>query len=195
MSSGTSRRSKRKARKSAFGIIDVALVAVAVAALGSIAAWWHFVHGYTLYYGDALSHLGHARRVIDSRTPGAEQLGTVWLPLPHLLMLPFARVDSLWWSGLAGVFPSVAAFAAAGAFLYAAVRRIFSTRAAALTAVLVFALNPNVLYMQSIPMTEPVLQAAMFALLYFCVWYRQTGSMAALALLGAASNAGYSFRS
>ncbi|MFZ0798112.1 MAG: hypothetical protein WAM98_10025, partial [Terriglobales bacterium] len=39
-----------------------------------------------LLYGDAVAHINIARRVFDSQTPGLLQLGTVWLPLPHLLM-------------------------------------------------------------------------------------------------------------
>ena len=43
-----------------------------------------------LNYGDAIAHLHIARRVFDSHRPGLSQLGSVWLPLPHLLMIPFA---------------------------------------------------------------------------------------------------------
>ena len=37
------------------------------------------------------SHLNISRALIDSRTPGYDQLGTVWLPVLHLLCLPFVR--------------------------------------------------------------------------------------------------------
>jgi len=53
-------------------------------------------------YGDAVAHINIARRVFDSQTPGLLQLGTVWLPLPHLLMIPFIFSDAMWRSG-AGV--------------------------------------------------------------------------------------------
>src|SRR5574342_587705 len=90
------------------------LLAVAAAAIaGSAAAWWCWWLGYTLYYGDAEAHLNIARRIVDSQAPGGRQIGTVWLPLPHLLMAPLARIDALWRNGLAGVIPSVAAFTAA----------------------------------------------------------------------------------
>ena len=46
-----------------------------------------------MLYGDAVAHINIARRVFDSRTPGLLQLGTVWLPLPHLLMIPFLISD------------------------------------------------------------------------------------------------------
>src|SRR4051812_33737519 len=83
-----------------------ALLALLLTALSAAAVWWCWSRGYTLYYGDAEAHLNIARRILDSRTPGPEQFGTVWLPLPHLLMLPFAARDFLWRSGLAGAIPS-----------------------------------------------------------------------------------------
>ena len=44
-----------------------------------------------LYYGDAVSHLVRAREFVNSARPGLlEQIGTGWLPLPHLLLLPTA---------------------------------------------------------------------------------------------------------
>jgi hypothetical protein len=63
-----------------------------------------------LLYGDAVAHINIARRVFDSKTPGPLQLGTVWLPLPHLLIMPFIVSNKLWQSGAGGSFPSMAAF-------------------------------------------------------------------------------------
>ena len=65
-----------------------------------------YSNGWLLYYGDAEAHLNIARRMVDSRTPGYDQVGTVWLPLPHWLMLPFVRVDWMWLTGVAGAIPS-----------------------------------------------------------------------------------------
>src|SRR5271168_3101638 len=107
-------------------------VALLLTAISCAAASYVYLHGYTLYYGDAEAHLNIARRVIDSRTPGPEQLGTVWLPLPHLLMLPFVWNDRLWKTGLAGIFPSAASFVVAGLALFAAARRAFHSVPAAL---------------------------------------------------------------
>ncbi|HUQ90559.1 MAG TPA: glycosyltransferase family 39 protein [Bryobacteraceae bacterium] len=157
-------------------------------ALSAFAIHWHFTRGYVLYYGDAQAHLVNARRMIDSRTPGPEQIGTVWLPLPHVLMLPFARMDEWWRSGLAGAIPSGGCYVLAGVFLYAAVRRLLSSRAVAAAAVGLFALNPNLLYLQSAPMTEPVFLACLMALFYAMAWFRQTNSIFAVVLAAVASN-------
>ena len=61
--------------------------------------------GWTLWYGDAEAHLNIARRIFDAREPGYEQIGTVWLPLPHALMAPWVRDDGMWHSGMGGVIP------------------------------------------------------------------------------------------
>lgn len=152
------------------------------------AAWASWTQGYTYFYGDAEAHLNIARRIFDSRTPGPEQIGTVWLPLPHVLLAVFARNDAWWISGLAGVFPSVLSFALAGALLFAAARKALGS-GAGLAAALLFATNPNMLYLQSTPMTEPVMAAAMAALLLATLWYRDMQSIWALLAVAAVSNA------
>lgn len=168
---------------------EALLVIALLAVVSGAALWWFSTHGHLLYYGDALAHLNIARRVVDSRTPGYAQIGTVWLPLPHLLMLPLAGDDSLWRSGLAGAIPSAVFFVMGGAFLFGAVRRALESRAAAATAVALYVLNPNVLYLQSIPMTEPIAAGTLFAVLYFSVCFRarpllRHAAVAGLAALG-----------
>lgn len=174
----------------ALPILEVLGAGVCLAALSAAAVGFFHQRGYLYYYGDAEAHLNVARRIVDSRTPGYEQIGTVWLPLPHLLMLPLVRIDGLWRSGLAGAIPSAAAFVLAGAFLFAAVRRAFASRAAAVAAAALFALNPNVLYLQSTAMSEPVFFAALAALLYFTVRFRQTRSLWPVLGAGLAALAG-----
>ena len=164
-------------------------IVIAVAALAGwsiAAAAFFYLRGYTLYYGDAEAHLNIARQMVDSRTPGGDQMGVIWLPLPHVLMAPFAARDGLWKSGLAGVIPSAICFICAGGFLFAAARRVFASDAAGATALALFALNPNVLYMQSIPMSEPVFWMAQMATLYFTVLFRQSQSAMAAAAAGLA---------
>jgi hypothetical protein len=173
-------------QKAPAGLIDLAAVFVLLACVSAAALWWNTENGYLLYYGDAQAHLAIARRIVDSRTPGLDQVGTVWLPLPHLLMLPFVVNEKLWRSGLAGSLPSSASFVLAGAFLYAAVRRQFQSLLAAVSAVLLFALNPNLLYLQSIPMTEAIFFAALAVLLFASIWFRQDGSSGAVMLAAAA---------
>jgi hypothetical protein len=108
-----------------------------------------------LNYGDAVAHLAIARRVIDSHYPGLKQLGSVWLPLPHLLMIPFVAVYRWWADGIAGMIPSAIAYIFGCLGIYRLARQWLST-AAAIVALTFFAINPNLLYLQTTAMTEPL---------------------------------------
>lgn len=154
------------------------------------AAVWFHSHGYTLYFGDATAHLNIARRIFDSITPGYEQIGTVWLPLPHLLTIPFAAVDEWWRSGWAGAVPAAIANTLAALFLFLSVRRIFSAAVPAFLALALFLGNPNALYLGTAPMTEPFFFATFFATLYSIVHSRGTGSHWTAGAAGLAAGAG-----
>jgi hypothetical protein len=169
---------------------DTLLAAVVVALLSAAAVRFVRQRGYTLYYGDAQCHVGIARRVIDSRTPGIDQLGTPWLPLPQLLMLPLVGDDYLWQTGLAGAIPSAVCFVLAAGSLFASAKAAFSSRAAGAAAAALLALNPNLLYLQSTPMTEPVFLACLMALLYFTVRFKRTQSMGSVIGAGLSALAG-----
>ena len=93
----------------------------AVASLAAVA--WSWRNGAMLNYGDAVAHLHIARRVFDCHQPRLTQLGSVWLPLPHLLLIPFVQVYSWWANGIAGVIPSALAYLAACAGIYRLARR------------------------------------------------------------------------
>lgn len=129
-------------------------------ALSIIAIAWSWRHHALLNYGDAIAHLYIARRIFDSRFPGLTELGSVWLPLPHLLMLPFVQVYAWWADGLAGAIPSALAWIAACLGLYRLARRWMPVAAAAVVLAF-FALNPNLFYLQTTAMTEPLFVAEM----------------------------------
>src|SRR3989344_2191374 len=78
--------------------------------LAIIATNYFFYHDLIVSYGDAESHLNIAKRVIHGLPPGFAQLGGIWLPLPHILMIPFVYFDWLWRTGLAGSIVSGIAF-------------------------------------------------------------------------------------
>ncbi len=156
----------------------LALAVVSVAAL-----WYVASQGWTLYYGDAQAHLMIARRIFDAREPGYEQIGTVWLPLPHLLMLPFVQSEWLWRSGVGGALPVAGCYVLGGVFLFLGMRRLFG-RVAAWTAAAIYGLNPNLLYLQSTPMTEPVFFCCFAGLFYFLVRWEESRRVGDAALAG-----------
>ncbi len=132
-----------------------------VAAIFSLAALAYCTkNGMLLLYGDAVAHLHIARRLGDSLYPGFRQLGSVWLPLPHLLMYPFAQSMHLWRTGLAGAPPSMLAYILGTAGMYR-LARFALPAGASLLAALVYALNPGLLYLQTTAMSEPIFLAEM----------------------------------
>jgi hypothetical protein len=148
------------------------LVVLASSGAASIfAILWSWDHGALLNYGDAIAHLHIARRVFDSHRPGLEQLGSVWLPLPHLLLIPFVSVYSWWANGIAGVIPSALAYFAGCAGIYRLARHWLRPSAAAV-AVAFFATNPNLLYLQTTAMTEPLFLCEMIWLSVWLVEWR-----------------------
>ena len=156
----------------------------ALIVLSGLSGWAFYSAGDTLAYGDAEAHLNIARRIVDSLTPGYEQIGTVWLPLPHWVMLPFAVSDRLWQTGLAGLFVSAVSYVAAAMLLFITARQTFAEPAAGYTAALVFALNPNLLYLQSTPMTEPLFFACQLAMTAALVWFQRSGRTGAVVAAG-----------
>ena len=148
----------------------------------SVLAFLFYIRrGEVLLYGDAIAHINIARRVFDSKTPGLLQLGTVWLPLPHLLMIPFLLSNRMWQSGAGGSIPSMAAyvFGVIGIFrlvhgaLSASGQPDGAVRVAAWTAAVIYAANPNLIYMQSTAMGEPLyLTFFIWAVVYFAEFAR-----------------------
>lgn len=123
--------------------------------LSVIAIAWSWRHGALLNYGDAVAHLHIARRVFDCRQPRFSQLGSVWLPLPHILLLPLVQKYSWWASGAAGILPSALAYLAGCIGIYRLARHWMAVIPAGLC-LFFFAANPNLLYLQTTAMTEPL---------------------------------------
>jgi hypothetical protein len=159
--------------------------------------------GEVLLYGDAVAHINIARRVFDSKTPGLLQLGTVWLPLPHLLIMPFIISKQMWQGGSGGSIPSMAGFvfgvlgifrlvrAAAGRNGEAAeapkdlapkdrlekagAAKEWPAKVGAWAAALVYGANPNLIYMQATAMGESLYLAFfIWAVVYFAEFLRGT---------------------
>jgi len=162
---------------------ETALVAGLAACISVISFILYFRHDAVLLYGDAVAHINIARRVFDSRTPGLLQLGTVWLPLPHLLMIPFLFTDWAWRTGAGGSVPSMIAYVLGTIGIFRLVRSALSfrtqsdaaARIAAWLAAIVYAANPNLIYLQTTAMTEALYLALfIWAIVYFFEFAQQT---------------------
>lgn len=151
----------------------------AVISFGALIVYYR--QGAILLYGDAVAHINIAHRVLDSRTPGIFQLGTVWLPLPHLLNIPFVMNDYLWRTGLGASVPSMIAYVAGALGIFRLVSGLASRKAAWIAAA-VYALNPNLIYMQATAMTESLyLVFFIWATVYFAEFARGVKNDPALA--------------
>jgi hypothetical protein len=149
------------------GIVSALAILVSMASFA-----WFYRLGDILLYGDAVAHLNIARRILDARDPGFGQIGTVWLPLPHLLIAPFVANDHLWQTGIGGSIPSMAAYVLGVAGIFRLVRARASLAAASLAAA-IYGLNPSMLYMQSTAMTESIfLASVIWAIVYYDEYLR-----------------------
>jgi hypothetical protein len=161
------------------GASDMNLLAWLATCVSIFAFLFYYRQGEVFLYGDAIAHINIARRVFDSRTPGLLQLGTVWLPLPHLLIIPFIISTHMWRTGAGGSIPSLAGYVFAVIGIFRLTRRVLRpmdgpdryARFAAWTAAFIFAANPNLIYMQSTAMGEtPYLAFFIWAVVYFAEW-------------------------
>lgn len=107
-----------------------------------------------LYFGDAASHVVRARQFIDSQRPGIHNIGTVWLPLPHLILLPLVAIDALFYSGIAGLVVGIPCLVGTSVLLFLLVRKFTGSSPIAFLSGCLFGLNPNLVYMALTPMNE-----------------------------------------
>jgi Dolichyl-phosphate-mannose-protein mannosyltransferase len=153
-------------RREQFAVLAAALLASITAIV------WSWRNAAFLLYGDAEAHIHIARRLFDSHRPGITQLGSVWLPLPHLLMVPFLLVDPWWRSGFGPAIPSALCYLLSCLGLYRLMRKWLSPASACVGLVL-FAANPNLLYLQTTAMTEPLfLCELIWSVLLLVDWFR-----------------------
>ena len=118
----------------------------------------HHFDKYSFYYfGDAASHIIKAREFTDSQPHEIPIIGTVWLPLPHFLLLPFASVNALFFSGIAWAFVGIPCLVGTGVLLFLLLRNITGSASIAFLMAILYGLNPNVVYMSLTPMDEPIL--------------------------------------
>jgi hypothetical protein len=120
----------------------------------------------TLSHYDARAHLVVARRLVDSLTPGWRQIGAVWLPLPHLIDAIPVLSPWAYQTGFPVVAISVLVLAAGLAALAAYLVRQGASGGLAIATPAIILANPNLLYLQSTPMTEPLLLGLAFVSLW-----------------------------
>ena len=139
-----------------------------------VAIYISYKLNYIVAYNDAAAHLNTARRVIDNLTPGIVQIGSVWLPLLHILEMPFVAVDILWTTGLAGSIVSSISFILAAYFLYKLLYYVTEDNWAAAIGSFIFSTNANLVYLQTTAMFEPLLMVLALGSVYFLTKWSRT---------------------
>ena len=139
------------------------LALTVITSFASLVSFLRFLaQDQVLVHGDAIAHIMIARRLFDSRTPGPLQLGTVWLPLPHLLSAPFLISNWAWRTGIGGSVVSMLAYVLGTVGIYRLVRRGLEhsgadaslARGCGWFAAFLYAANPSLIYLQATALTE-----------------------------------------
>jgi hypothetical protein len=152
-----------------------AIVAGVIVCVASTNLAYFYSRGLINLYGDSMAHLEGARRFLDSRTPGYSEIGTVWLPIPHILMSLAAQNNFLWRTGLAGGIVSTLAFMLACWTIFKLSTRFNSSVQAGIVALAGFMLCPNMLYLASTPLTEPVAILFILLMVHELVRFQESG--------------------
>ncbi|HSX09992.1 MAG TPA: hypothetical protein VLF93_07585 [Candidatus Saccharimonadales bacterium] len=150
-----------------------------------IATLISYQHGWILAYGDAESHINIAKNVVNGLTPGFAQLGGVWLPLTHLLMIPFVIFDPLWRTGLAGSIISGIFYVITCVYIFKLTKLITKNVFASFISFVVFATNLNILYLQTTPMTEiPLIAFFVLSTFYYVKYMYRIKPLSSILLAG-----------
>jgi hypothetical protein len=164
-----------------------AIISIMLLVATSIAAWiFSYTRELSLAYNDSMSHVNIARFVIDNQEPGLAQLGSVWLPVNHVLPLLFVWNDWAWRTGMAATVFSMASYIISCIAIYKTTLLLTKNKIAGVIAGLAFATNLNMLYVQSTPLTEPLYVCFFSLSVYiFARWLLEKNNGKYLLLLGA----------
>lgn len=162
--------------------IELAVLALTIVST-SLSAWWIHHIGMTTALTDASAHLNFSRLLFDSLTPGISQIG-FWPPLLQLVMAPYAANGYLYKTGLAGFFALLPFICMGTLALYRLVRNLTNSRVFGLSAVILYLLNPYVLYYSSVPMMEMLYVSNLIVTTYSLVRWLQSHQIRHIIWLG-----------
>lgn len=150
---------------------NLLIVAFIATALSLAAFFYFYANGMTNLYGDGIAHVNIARKVVDSPDDSLwqryMQIGSPWLPLQTVMILPLVINDELWRTGVAGSLISMLCFVVTAVALFKVATSLYARESDTYKTVLpfvafaIFVLCPSVLFMQATPMGELVFMAAL----------------------------------
>ncbi|HLI07263.1 MAG TPA: glycosyltransferase [Ktedonobacteraceae bacterium] len=120
--------------------------------LSMAACAYFFTQNQILLFPNAMQQVDMARRfVLGPPLLNLARLGDTNLPLPVLLIAPFAWNNYLWHTGLAGSIVSMLSFVGTALYLFLSLRLLAHRSIIGYLGALLFMLNPTILYLQSTP--------------------------------------------
>lgn len=146
--------------------------------------FFYFNGQWNLVYVDASAHLNAGRKIFDNLTPGFAQLGGLWLPLLHLLMIPTIWNDFMWQSGLSGYLVSGPAFILSVYFIFKTIDLLFQDKKSAFLGALVYMTNVNIIYLQTAAMMESLFNLTIIGSIYFISKWAKKDNISDLILGG-----------
>lgn len=169
-------------RKRSFFLTIEFWIFVVVSCIGFLFTTYIYALDLMMVFVDQNSHLNIARQITDSLTPGVSQIG-FWPPLLHIFMIPFAYIDVLFNTALAGAFTLIPIVALGAVFLYKLLFHLTKDTFVGIFGVGLFVLNPYLLYYMTTPMTEALFVSMLIITAYFLARWIESGSLLHLFLL------------
>lgn len=145
---------------------------------------FYYINDQVLLYADAPTHLNMARRVVDSLTPGFGQLGGMWLPLFHMLMIPTIWSDFMWHSGMSAYIVNAVSFLFVAYFIFNVLYLLTEEKWISFFGSILLISNPNLIYIQSTAMNETLFVATLLGSAYFLIKWSMDGRVFSLILSG-----------
>jgi hypothetical protein len=157
------------------------------------AIWIRVGLGYGI--GDALSRNANARAMLESRFAGIAPVGFVWMPLPTLLQTPLVLVlEKFGMSYLAGPLLTAICGAVTAFVLTRTCRKYGLSDRFTTCLVLLFTLNPVVVFHQAVGMSEGVYFPCLAVLLYGYLGWTRRPSTKSMLIMATALAAGTAVR-
>ncbi len=94
----------------------------------------------------------------------------IWLPIPYLVTMLFARLDFLFFHGLSASVGNVILLSFASFFLYKTATEISKNKTVGILIAVIFILNPNVIYLSLVSMPE--IPSMAFFIISFYYFYQ-----------------------
>lgn len=127
-----------------------------------------------LAYFDSNTRLNISRKIFDNLTPGLGQIGSIWLPFPHIMMVPLVYSDFLWRTGIAGWIVSGISYVLTGFYIYRSLNLLTKKPILGFIGALSFLVNINVIYLQTTAMSESFFWLTIAGSFYYLLNYIQT---------------------